>query len=92
MQNRIDTLEDKLVNMATAKDADVTPKQPEETVVKAPEKNDAVKEDVKVPGNSQTFFDEIPVMENPYKIPVFISYLWLMQTAGLFSMCRWKEP
>ena len=71
MQNRIDTLEDKLVNMATAKDADVTPKQPEETVVKAPEKNDAVKEDVKVPGNSQTFFDEIPVMENPYKIPVF---------------------
>ena len=71
MQNRIDTLEDKLVNMATAKGADATPKQPEETVVKAPEKNDAVREDVKVSGNSQTFFDEIPVMENPYKIPVF---------------------
>lgn len=71
MQNRIDTLEDKLVNMATAKGADATPKQPEETVVKAPDKNDAVREDVKVSGNSQTFFDEIPVMENPYKIPVF---------------------
>ena len=35
----------------------------------------AVKEDVKVSGNSQTFFDEIPVMENPYKIPVFYQAL-----------------
>ena len=70
MQNRIDTLEDKLVNMATAKGADVTPEQ-EETTVKAPEKETSVKEDVKVSGNSQTFLDGIPVMENPYKIPVF---------------------
>ena len=70
MQNRIDTLEDKLVNMATAKGTDATPKQ-EETTVKAPEKETSVKEDVKVPGNTQTFFDEVPVMENPYKIPVF---------------------
>lgn len=70
MQNRIDTLEDKLVNMATAKGADVTPKQ-EETTVKAPEKETSVKEDVRVFGNSQTFLDGMPVMENPYKIPVF---------------------
>ncbi len=70
MQNRIDTLEDKLVNMATAKGADVTPKQ-EEITVKAPEKETSVKEDVKVPGNTQTFLDGMPVMENPYKIPVF---------------------
>ena len=70
MQNRIDTLEDKLVNMATAKGTDATPKQ-EETTVKAPEKETSVKEDVKVSGNAQTFFDEVPVMENPYKIPVF---------------------
>lgn len=70
MQNRIDTLEDKLVNMATAKGADATPKQ-EETSAKAPEKEASVKEDVKLPGNSQTFLDGMPVMENPYKIPVF---------------------
>lgn len=65
MQNRIDTLEDKLVDMAASKATDTVPK----TLV---EKGDpAVKEDVKENVAMQTFFDEKPVAEKPYQIPVF---------------------
>ena len=57
MQNRIDTLEDKLLEKA----AGATVKQ------KAPEKPEESKE----PLGNQTVFDEKPVAERPYQIPVF---------------------
>lgn len=71
MQNRINTLEDKLVDMASAKGADTTPKQQEEATEKAPEKETVVKSDVKESGNTQTFFDEKPLSQGSYQIPVF---------------------
>lgn len=57
MQNRIDTLEDKLLEKA----AGATVKQ------EAPEKPEESKE----PLGNQTVFDEKPVAERPYQIPVF---------------------
>lgn len=57
MQNRIDTLEDKLLEKA----AGATVKQ------EAPEKPEESKE----PLGKQTVFDEKPVAERPYQIPVF---------------------
>ena len=56
-QNRIDTLEDKLLEKA----AGATVKQ------EAPEKPEESKE----PLGNQTVFDEKPVAERPYQIPVF---------------------
>ena len=57
MQNRIDTLEDKLLEKA----AGATVKQ------EAPEKPEESRE----PLGNQTVFDEKPVAERPYQIPVF---------------------
>ena len=67
MQNRINTLEDKLVEMASVKGADTTKNQPEETTATVTEKDTAVKSTA----NMQTFLDEKPVTEKPYQIPVF---------------------
>lgn len=65
MQNRINTLEDKLVDMAGSK----TTAAPETLAEKAV-KPAKMEDDGKVNG-AQTFFDEKNVMEKPYQIPVF---------------------
>lgn len=57
MQNRIDTLEDKLLERASATTS-------EKVSVKA-------EEEKKEPASPQTFFDEKPVAEKPYQIPVY---------------------
>lgn len=67
MQNRINTLEDKLVEMATVKATDTAKNQSEETTTTVPEKDTVVNSTA----NTQTFFDEKPVTEKPYQIPVF---------------------
>lgn len=61
MQNRIDTLEDKLLEKA----AGVTGKQ------EAAGTFDTKQEDKKEPVGSQTVFDEKPAADKPYQIPVF---------------------
>lgn len=65
MQNRINTLEDKLVDMAGSK----TTAAPETLAEKAV-KPAKMEDDGKVNG-AQTFLDEKNVMEKPYQIPVF---------------------
>ena len=57
MQNRIDTLEDKLLERASATTS-------EKVSVKA-------EEEKKEPASTQTFFDEKPIAEKPYQIPVY---------------------
>lgn len=57
MQNRIDTLEDKLLERASVTTS-------EKVSVKA-------EEEKKEPASPQTFFDEKPVAEKPYQIPVY---------------------
>lgn len=57
MQNRIDTLEDKLLERASVA-------TPEKVSVKA-------EEEKKEPASTQTFFDEKPITEKPYQIPVY---------------------
>lgn len=75
MQNRINTLEDKLVDMATAKAVDTASKQEnrnEEPVVNKPaEKEDVVKEENKETSDTQTFFSERPLPQGAYQIPVY---------------------
>lgn len=65
MQNRINTLEDKLVDMAGSK----TTAAPETLAEKAV-KPAKMEDDGKVNG-AQTFLDEKNVTEKPYQIPVF---------------------
>lgn len=57
MQNRIDTLEDKLLERASVATS-------EKVSVKA-------EEEKKEPASTQTFFDEKPIAEKPYQIPVY---------------------
>ena len=57
MQNRIDTLEDKLLERASVATS-------EKVSVKAEEKKIE-------PASTQTFFDEKPIAEKPYQIPVY---------------------
>lgn len=57
MQNRIDTLEDKLLERASVGTS-------EKVSVKA-------EEEKKEPASTQTFFDEKPIAEKPYQIPVY---------------------
>lgn len=57
MQNRIDTLEDKLLERASVATS-------EKVSVKA-------EEEKKEPASMQTFFDEKPIAEKPYQIPVY---------------------
>lgn len=57
MQNRIDTLEDKLLERASVTTS-------EKVSVKA-------EEEKKEPASTQTFFDEKPITEKPYQIPVY---------------------
>lgn len=57
MQNRIDTLEDKLLERASVATA-------EKVSVKA-------EEEKKEPASTQTFFDEKPIAEKPYQIPIY---------------------
>ena len=57
MQNRIDTLEDKLLERASVTTS-------EKVSVKA-------EEEKKEPASTQTFFDEKPIAEKPYQIPVY---------------------
>lgn len=57
MQNRIDTLEDKLLERANVATS-------EKVSVKA-------EEEKKEPASTQTFFDEKPIAEKPYQIPVY---------------------
>lgn len=57
MQNRIDTLEDKLLERAGVATS-------EKVSVKA-------EEEKKEPASTQTFFDEKPIAEKPYQIPVY---------------------
>lgn len=75
MQNRINTLEDKLVDMATAKAVDTASKQEnrnEEPVVNKPaEKENVVKEENKETSDTQTFFSERPLPQGAYQIPVY---------------------
>lgn len=75
MQNRINTLEDKLVDMAGSKTTAAPETLAEKTVKPA-----KMEDDGKVNG-AQTFLDEKNVTEKPYQIPVFYQ-LPVMDTNG----------
>lgn len=69
MQNRINTLEDKLVDMATVKVSDTEPKQAPvtEPMVSKPVEPDEVKDT----SHAQTVFGETPLPQGAYQIPVY---------------------